>query len=95
MLVLFGRSFGDGRSWLLCMTNPARSCCLCWLQFLTATLRAAHPSCPTTGGVVKQLLDERGERVGAYRVFSRGDDVLPVRWQHSELAAALLLLVRS
>ena len=28
---------------------------------------------------MKQLLDEHGERVGAYRVFSRGDDVLPVR----------------
>lgn len=33
------------------------------------------------GGVVKQLLDEHGERVGAYRVFSRGDDVLPVRFR--------------
>ena len=28
---------------------------------------------------MKQLLDEHGERVGAYRVFSQGDDVLPVR----------------
>ena len=26
---------------------------------------------------MKQLLDESGERVGAYRVFRRGDDVLP------------------
>ena len=26
---------------------------------------------------MKQLLDERGQRVGAYRVFRRGDDVLP------------------
>ncbi|KAL4451664.1 hypothetical protein ABPG75_007326 [Micractinium tetrahymenae] len=44
----------------------------------------AKPSLPEeqkriamAGGVVKQLLDERGQRVGAYRVFSRGDDVLP------------------
>lgn len=44
----------------------------------------AKPSLPEeqkriamAGGVVKQLLDERGQRCGAYRVFSRGDDVLP------------------
>ncbi|EFN56024.1 hypothetical protein CHLNCDRAFT_57765 [Chlorella variabilis] len=44
----------------------------------------AKPSLPQeesrilmAGGVVKQLLDERGQRVGAYRVFRRGDDVLP------------------
>lgn len=36
--------------------------------------------------MVKQLLDEHGERVGAYRVFSRGDDVLPVR-VHAEASA--------
>lgn len=29
------------------------------------------------GGVVQQLLDEFGQRQGAYRVFRRGDDVLP------------------
>lgn len=29
------------------------------------------------GGTVQQLLDESGERRGAYRVFRRGDDVLP------------------
>lgn len=44
----------------------------------------AKPSLPeeqkriaASGGVVKQLLDECGQRVGAHRVFSRGDDVLP------------------
>ena len=30
-----------------------------------------------TGGVVRQLLDESGRRCGAFRVFRRGDDVLP------------------
>jgi len=38
---------------------------------------------------VKQLLDERGERVGAYRVFSRGDDVLPVRSPTSPTCSCL------
>jgi len=30
-----------------------------------------------SGGVVRQLLDESGRRCGAFRVFRRGDDVLP------------------
>ena len=33
--------------------------------------------CLSAGGVVSQLRDESGERVGAHRVFRRGDDVLP------------------
>jgi hypothetical protein len=55
----------------------------------------AKPSLPEeekriaqSGGVVKQLLDEHGERVGAFRVFSRGDDVLPVRSSSSKLRGA-------
>ncbi|KAI3437721.1 hypothetical protein D9Q98_000169 [Chlorella vulgaris] len=36
-----------------------------------------HSRIVQSGGVVKQLLDEQGHRVGAYRVFRRGDDVLP------------------
>lgn len=44
----------------------------------------AKPSLPeetrrilASGGVVRQLRDESGNRHGAYRVFRRGDDVLP------------------
>ena len=61
----------------------------CHLHLLLActpprdTASNAHCSAPflpflwAAGGVVKQLLDECGEHVGAYRVFRRGDDVLP------------------
>jgi hypothetical protein len=70
------------------MMLPQQNVC-CWgpglaLCFLSSCQPAAAPEPGTlprffllAGGVVKQLLDEQGQRVGAYRVFRRGDDVLP------------------
>eukprot|EP00887_Chlorella_sp_A99_P001830 scaffold19.g1830.t1 len=48
---------------------------------LTEDAKPQHPEemrrIHSAGGVVKQLKDESGELCGAYRVFRRGDDVLP------------------